>query len=189
MKSSNESANVFNKDDQNIKELSESEVNTLNLFDVQRSERPYDEERDPSNVKEESVTYEDNVQNNSNGEDPSNVLKTSPVLRSKNGLFIAILVYVDDIMVTGNNEVEIDKFKRKYFLELLYEYGLLACNPVATPLQQKVVLSHTESNNDKFLTDMSEYQKIVGKLIYLSIIRHAVSYVVYCLSQHMHALL
>ncbi|GKC14026.1 ribonuclease H-like domain-containing protein [Tanacetum coccineum] len=33
-------------------------------------------------------------------------------VKSKNGLFIGILVYVDDIVITRNNEVEIDKFKR-----------------------------------------------------------------------------
>ncbi|GKB20913.1 ribonuclease H-like domain-containing protein, partial [Tanacetum coccineum] len=56
-------------------------------------------------------------------------------VKSKNGIFIAISVYVDDIMVTGNNKNEIDK---KYCLELLSEYGLLACKPAATPLQQNV---------------------------------------------------
>ncbi|GJY94273.1 ribonuclease H-like domain-containing protein [Tanacetum coccineum] len=68
--------------------------------------RPYDEEGDPSNVEGnrrvasddcditvedeaatiatqigENVTYEGNVHNNQNGEDPTNVLETSPVLR------------------------------------------------------------------------------------------------------------
>nr|GEX32851.1 ribonuclease H-like domain-containing protein [Tanacetum cinerariifolium] len=88
-------------------------------------------------------------------------------------------VYFDDIVVTGNNKNEIDKFKsflsikfmikdlgqlkyflgikvlenksgmclsqRKYYLELLSEYGLLACKRAATPLQQNVVLSYEKS--------------------------------------------
>ncbi|GJY85548.1 ribonuclease H-like domain-containing protein [Tanacetum coccineum] len=33
-------------------------------------------------------------------------------VKNKNGLFIAILVYVDDVVVTRNIEVEIDKFKK-----------------------------------------------------------------------------
>ncbi|GKB95840.1 ribonuclease H-like domain-containing protein [Tanacetum coccineum] len=77
--------------------------------------------------------------------------------------------------------------QRKYCLELLSEYGLLACKPAATPLQQNVVLGYEESENDKFLPNMTKYQKIVSKLIYLSITRPDISYVVHCLSQHMHA--
>ncbi|GJR77273.1 ribonuclease H-like domain-containing protein [Tanacetum coccineum] len=140
---------------------------------------------------------------------------------TKNDIFIVILVYVDDILITGNNEYEIDKLKKilsykfmiknlgllkyflgievlenknglclsqiKYYLELLSEYGLLACKPAATPLQKNVVLNHEEFENDKFLPSMTEHQKIVGRLIYLSITRLDISYVVHCLSHHMHA--
>ncbi|GJV18592.1 ribonuclease H-like domain-containing protein [Tanacetum coccineum] len=77
--------------------------------------------------------------------------------------------------------------QRKYCLELLNEYDILACKPAATPLQQNVVLGYEESENDKFLPSMTKYQKIVGKLIYLPITRPDISYVVHCLSQHMHA--
>ncbi|GJV76543.1 ribonuclease H-like domain-containing protein [Tanacetum coccineum] len=118
-------------------------------------------------------------------------------VKIKNDIFIAILVYVDDIVITENNEYEIGievlenknglcLSQRKYCLELLSEYGLLACKPAATPLQQNVVLSFEESKNDKFLPSMTKYHKIVGKLIYLSITRHDISYVVHCLSHHMH---
>ncbi|GJY13199.1 putative RNA-directed DNA polymerase [Tanacetum coccineum] len=110
---------------------------------------------------------------------------------SNNDIFIAILVYVDDIVVTGievlENKNGMCLSQRKYCLELLSEYGLLACKPDATPLQQNVVLGYEESQSDKFLSNMSEYQKIVGKLIYLSITRPDISYDVHCLSQHMHA--
>ncbi|GKA48795.1 ribonuclease H-like domain-containing protein, partial [Tanacetum coccineum] len=77
--------------------------------------------------------------------------------------------------------------QRKYCLELLNEYGLLACKPVATPLQQNIVLSVVETEMDKYLFNMTEYQKLVGKLIYLSITRPDIAYVVHCLSQYMHA--
>ncbi|GJU30928.1 ribonuclease H-like domain-containing protein [Tanacetum coccineum] len=106
-------------------------------------------------------------------------------VKSKNDIFIAILVYVDDIVVTGievlENENEMCLYQRKYCLELLSEYGLLACKPAATPLQQNAVLGYEESQSDKFLSNMSEYQKIVGKLIYLSITRLDISYAVHCL--------
>ncbi|GJY79224.1 putative RNA-directed DNA polymerase [Tanacetum coccineum] len=39
--------------------------------------------------------------------------------------------------------------QRKYCLELLSEYGLLACKLIATPMQQNVSLSHEETDKDK----------------------------------------
>nr|GEX53367.1 ribonuclease H-like domain-containing protein [Tanacetum cinerariifolium] len=77
--------------------------------------------------------------------------------------------------------------QKNYCLELLSEYGLLACKPAATPLQQNTVLSFEETERDKFLPSMFKYQKLVGKLIYLSVIRPDIAYVVHCLSHHMHA--
>ncbi|GKF20885.1 hypothetical protein Tco_0069523, partial [Tanacetum coccineum] len=54
-------------------------------------------------------------------------------------VFVALLMYVDDIVITRNNLSEIEKFKvflklshRKYYLELLYEQGLLAAKHVDT---------------------------------------------------------
>ncbi|GJS50087.1 ribonuclease H-like domain-containing protein [Tanacetum coccineum] len=145
-------------------------------------------------------------------------LKQAP---SKKGLFITLLVYVDDIVVTDNDLTEIEKFKgfmssifmikdlgklkyllgievlenqsgiclsqRKYCLKLLNEYGLLACKPAATPLQHNTILSVVETEKDKYLSNMTEYLKLVGKLIYLSVTRPDITYVVHCLSQHMHA--
>lgn len=97
---------------------------------------------------------------------------------SNKGLFAALLVYVDDIVITGNGTYEIESFRKflsskilikdlgtlkyflgievlenksciylsqkMYFLELLCEYGLLACKTSTTPLQQNVVLNHKE---------------------------------------------
>ncbi|GJS67326.1 ribonuclease H-like domain-containing protein [Tanacetum coccineum] len=136
-------------------------------------------------------------------------------------VFIALLVYVDDIMITGNNLAEIEKFKiffkskfqikdlgklkyflgievldnkegiclsrRKYCLELLHEYGLLAAKHVDTPLPENTTLNHIESDEDHLLDNIGNYQKLVGKLIYLTNTRPDISYVVHCLSQYMHA--
>lgn len=57
--------------------------------------------------------------------------------------------------------------QRKYCLELLHEYGLLAAKPIDTPLPENSVLSCAESDNGKFLNNITNYQKVVGKLIYL----------------------
>lgn len=72
--------------------------------------------------------------------------------------------------------------QRKYCLELLHEYGLLAAKPVDTPLPENTTLNHTESNDDKALKNIGNYQKLVGKLIYLTNIRPDISYYVHCLS-------
>nr|GEZ26011.1 ribonuclease H-like domain-containing protein [Tanacetum cinerariifolium]GEZ37301.1 ribonuclease H-like domain-containing protein [Tanacetum cinerariifolium] len=166
-----------------------------------------DEVVDVATQIEETVTSLGNGQINQIGEGPSNVLGTSPISRRYKARLVAkgfsqrecidyeetfsvvvkmatvrkkaIWSYLLDIMI---------KMKpRKYCLELLSEYGLLACKPAATPLQQNIILNHGESENDNFLPSITEYHKIVGKLIYLSITRPNISYVVHCLSQHMHA--
>ncbi|GKD28935.1 ribonuclease H-like domain-containing protein, partial [Tanacetum coccineum] len=77
--------------------------------------------------------------------------------------------------------------QRKYCIELLHEYGLLACKHVATPMPENGILSHKETENDKLLKNITSYQKIVGKLIYLCNTRPDIAYSVHCLSQHMHS--
>nr|GEV58451.1 ribonuclease H-like domain-containing protein [Tanacetum cinerariifolium] len=140
--------------------------------------------------------------------------------KSKNGNSLALLVYVDDIIVTRNNFDEIQKFKdflrtkfqikylgklkyllgikvletdqglclsqRKYCLDFLGEFGLLACKPSATPLEQNLAITNEPTDADKVLDSITEYQKLIGKLIYLTHTRPDISYSVYCLSQFMH---
>ncbi|GJZ40642.1 ribonuclease H-like domain-containing protein [Tanacetum coccineum] len=142
-------------------------------------------------------------------------------LKHTNEVFVALLVYVDDFIITGNSLDEIEKLKaylksnfmlkdlgvmkyflgievldnangicmtqRKYCLELIHEFGLLAAKPVTTPLPENCVLAVDESDSDKFLKNIFEYQKLLGKLIYLTHTRPDISYAVHCLSQHMHA--
>lgn len=140
--------------------------------------------------------------------------------KGTDSLFIALLVYVDDIVITGNDLNEINKFEdflsskfkikdlgklkyllgievlennnglymtqRKYCLELLSELGLLDSKPLQTPLEQNLVIQTVESEKDMPLTNIIVYQKLVGKLIYLTLTRPDISYVVHCLSQVMH---
>ncbi|GJR04894.1 ribonuclease H-like domain-containing protein [Tanacetum coccineum] len=136
-------------------------------------------------------------------------------------VFLALLVYVDDIIITGNSISEIEKFKvylksrymikdleklkyflrievvdtdkgiclnqRKYVLDLLSEYGMLACKPAKTPLMSKLVISNEASDKDPLLENITDYQKLMGNLIYLTNTRPDSSYVVHCLSQFMHS--
>ncbi|GKB07613.1 ribonuclease H-like domain-containing protein, partial [Tanacetum coccineum] len=39
--------------------------------------------------------------------------------------------------------------QRKYCIELLHEYGLLACKPIATPMPENGILAHKETVKDK----------------------------------------
>ncbi|GKA10073.1 ribonuclease H-like domain-containing protein [Tanacetum coccineum] len=130
--------------------------------------------------------------------------------KSKNGNFLALLVYVDDIIVIGNYFDEIQKLKeflrtkfqiknlgkqkyflgtevldthqglflsqRKYCLDWLSEFGLLACKPSATPLEQNVAISNEPIEINKVLDNIIDYQKLIGKLSYLTQIRPDISY-------------
>ncbi|GJV11944.1 ribonuclease H-like domain-containing protein [Tanacetum coccineum] len=94
--------------------------------------------------------------------------------KHRSGMFIALLVYVDDIVITGSDVDGINEFKlflstkflikdlgylkyflgievidndlglcmtqRKYYMELLHEYGLLATRPVDIPLPENTIL-------------------------------------------------
>nr|GEX48146.1 ribonuclease H-like domain-containing protein [Tanacetum cinerariifolium] len=139
--------------------------------------------------------------------------------KSNKGVFLALLVYVDDIIITGNSVSEIEKFKvflkskimikdlgklkyflgikvvdidkgiclnqRKYVLDLLSEYGMLACKPAKTPFMSKLVISNEASDKDPLLENITDYQKLMGKLIYLTNTRPDISYDVHCLGQFM----
>ncbi|GJS45119.1 ribonuclease H-like domain-containing protein, partial [Tanacetum coccineum] len=143
--------------------------------------------------------------------------------KSKKGVFVALLVYVDDIVITSNSVHEIEKFKTflkskfmigdlrklkyflrievietdqciclnqtKYVLDLLSKYDMLACKPAKTPLQSKLVNTNEANIDDLLLDNITDYQKLMGKLIYLTNTRLDIFYVVHCLSQFMHSLL
>ncbi|GJU96511.1 ribonuclease H-like domain-containing protein [Tanacetum coccineum] len=60
-------------------------------------------------------------------------------------------------------------------------------NLLLPPMPENGILSHKETENDKLLKNITSYQKIVGKLIYLCNTRPDIAYSVHCLSQHMHS--
>nr|XP_016451961.1 PREDICTED: uncharacterized mitochondrial protein AtMg00810-like [Nicotiana tabacum] len=144
--------------------------------------------------------------------------------RASNDVVI-VLVYVDDILITGSNEELIEetkttlhnKFKvkdlghlryflgievlrsqseillnkRKYTLELLVDIGLSGSKPATTPLEMNLKLTTIECDthmgrfDDEQLKDIVSYQKLVGKLLYLTITRPDISFAVQILSQFM----
>ncbi|RVX04556.1 Retrovirus-related Pol polyprotein from transposon TNT 1-94 [Vitis vinifera] len=115
------------------------------------------------------------------------------------GKLTIIIVYVDDIILTGDHEEKIDLLKKlltkefeikdlgnlkyflgmeiarskkgiavsqcKYVLDLLNETGMLGCKPAETPMNTTVKLEESDGSAP---VDEGRYQRLVGKLIYLS---------------------
>jgi hypothetical protein len=74
--------------------------------------------------------------------------------------------------------------QRKYVLDLLTETGMLACKPASTPMDINHKLGVFPN---QVPTDMGRYQRLVGRLIYLSHTRPDIAYAVSIVSQFMHA--
>ena len=138
-------------------------------------------------------------------------------LKQKEGKITCLIIYVDDMILTGDDEEEINQLKknlftefemknlghlkyflgievmrskkgifisqRKYILDLLAETGMLDCKPAETPMMQNHGLRLTEGAE---LTHQTRYQRLVGKLIYLSHTRPDIAYAVGVVSQFMH---
>ena len=132
------------------------------------------------------------------------------------GKLAIIIVYVDDIILTGNHEEKIDLLKkllskefeikdlgnlkyflgmeiarskkgiavsqRKYVLDLLNETGMLGCKPAETPMDSTVKLEESDGSPP---VDKGRYQRLVGKLIYLSHTRPDIGFSVSMVSQFM----
>lgn len=115
---------------------------------------------------------------------------------------------MDDLIITGDNVDEIEALKcslrqkisikyldflkyylnieiatsseglfinqRKYTLDLLQEADMEDCKAVRTPLDSKL----TMDMGDDLLDNVSYYQRLVGKLIYLTITRSDITFAV-----------
>ncbi|KAL0554269.1 hypothetical protein IC582_008186 [Cucumis melo] len=83
------------------------------------------------------------------------------VTRSKEGIFVS---------------------QRKYTADLLTETGMLGCRPTNTPIEFNYRLGNSD---DQVPVDKEQYQRLVGKLIYLSHTRPDISFVMSAISQFM----
>jgi len=73
--------------------------------------------------------------------------------------------------------------QQKYILDLLQDVEILHAKPTITPVNNKLKLD----SSSKPLMSFTTYQRIVDKLIYLTIIRAHITFVVSLLSQYMDA--
>ena len=140
------------------------------------------------------------------------------IKHSSEGKTTALIVYVDDIVLTGDDLEEMERLKkklatefeikdlgnlkfflgielarskhgifisqRKYVLDLLRETGMLGCKACDTPMEQNQKLGDDSSGE---LVDRGSYQRLVGKLIYLSHTRLDIAFAVSVVSQFMHS--
>lgn len=139
-------------------------------------------------------------------------------LKHRKNKVTALIIYVDDMIITGDDSEEIlrlqrrlaDEFEmkdlgglkyflgievarskrgiflsqRKYVLDLLAEVGMLDCRPADTPMVQNHKLGEYP---DQVPANKERYQRLVGRLIYLSHTRPDIAYAVSVVSQFMHA--
>ena len=81
--------------------------------------------------------------------------------------------------------------QRKHVLELVSDVGLKGSKPMHTPLEPNDKLTSVEHDrcigvqDDPLFEDISKYQKLIGKLIYLTITRTDICFVGQLLSQFM----
>ncbi|PSS33155.1 Endonuclease, partial [Actinidia chinensis var. chinensis] len=138
--------------------------------------------------------------------------------RQSQGRCIIISVYVDDIIITGDDALGIVQVKcglrkvfdikdlgplryflgievarsrhgislsqRKYSLDLLQDTGMLGCRPASTPMVPNLKIS---AESGELLSDPSIYQRLVGRLIYLTNTRPDLTFAVSIVSQFMHS--
>ncbi|KAA3466547.1 Cysteine-rich RLK (receptor-like protein kinase) 8 [Gossypium australe] len=98
-----------------------------------------------------------------------------------------LIVYVDDIILTGDDEEEISnlkkllnrEFKIKDLGKLRYFLGMEV--PADTPMEANLRFN----KEDGSLVDREKFQRLVGKLIYLSLTRPDIDFPVNVISQHM----
>ncbi|RVX15345.1 Retrovirus-related Pol polyprotein from transposon TNT 1-94 [Vitis vinifera] len=78
-------------------------------------------------------------------------------------------------MEVGKTKEGIVVTQRKYVLDLLQETGMLGCKPVDTPMDP---IGKIDKDNDSHPTDKDRYQRLVGKLIYLTHTRPDIGFAV-----------
>jgi Reverse transcriptase (RNA-dependent DNA polymerase) len=137
-------------------------------------------------------------------------------IQRKDEKICILIVYMDDIVLTGNDLAEMKRLKaslakkfemkdlgelryflgievarskkgvilsqQRYVLDLLSDIGMLRCKPANTPIDTNHKLSGERGNQ----VEKGQYQRLVGRLIYLAHTRSDISYAVSVVSRYMH---
>lgn len=82
----------------------------------------------------------------------------------------------------AKNSTDLFLCQRKYTLDIISEVGLLGAQPIGFPLDQNHRLPLADGQP---LSNPECYRRLVGRLIYLSIMRPNLSYSVHVLAQFM----
>lgn len=72
--------------------------------------------------------------------------------------------------------------QRHYILQLLEDCGYLGCKPASVPMDPKNVLT---SNDGTPLPDSTQYRRLIGRLLYLTLSRPDITFDVHKLSQYL----
>ncbi|RVW53564.1 Retrovirus-related Pol polyprotein from transposon RE2 [Vitis vinifera] len=125
----------------------------------------------------------------------NSIADTSLFIFNNHGTILYLLVYVDDIIITGNNveaaQTFIQQLSQRFSLKdlgpLTYFLGvethMTEAKPAPTPLATSPILTLQSGTP---LSDPTEYRTVVGSLQYLSLTRPDIAYTVNKLSQFMH---
>ncbi|KAH9751848.1 retrovirus-related pol polyprotein from transposon RE1 [Citrus sinensis] len=109
-------------------------------------------------------------------------------IKKRQGKITALIVYVDDMVVTGNDEEETEalqkylsrEFEMKDLSALKYFLGI---EPIDTPIEEGLKFCIT---SDQVPVDKGRYQRLIGRLMYLSHTRPDLAYALSVVSQFMH---
>ena len=137
---------------------------------------------------------------------------------SKDGKSAILTVYVDDIILTGDNDADLERLKKKladdfkikdlgtlkyfpgmefarskegifvsqqkYVLDLLGETWMMGCKATETPIEPNLKLRSVKPES---VMNMEQYQRLVGRLIYLSHTRLNIDFAMSMVNQFMHS--
>ena len=70
--------------------------------------------------------------------------------------------------------------QHNYTLQLLEDTGFLACKPTVVPMDPK---AHLNSSEGDVLPDISQYRRLIGRLLYFSLSQPDITFAVHKLSQ------